>query len=148
MFGRNKPPVIDSLLGPGTFFNGDLEFEGGLRLEGSIKGSLIANGQQPSMLVISEQARVEGEVRGDHVVISGTVVGPVYAASVLELLPQSRIVGDIMYASLKIHSGAEVTGKLVLLRENTVTATPVLTNNTEEQRITIPPEDRHIIEPS
>jgi cytoskeletal protein CcmA (bactofilin family) len=114
---RRKPPVIESLLGASTFFHGDLEFEGGLRLEGCLKGSLNAS-TQPSMLIITEQARVEGEVRGDHIIISGTVTGPVHANSTLELLPQARIIGDISYATLKIHSGAEVTGKLHVLRES------------------------------
>ncbi|MCC7006648.1 MAG: polymer-forming cytoskeletal protein [Ottowia sp.] len=114
MFFKRKLPMIDSLLGAGTCFNGDLKFDVGLRLEGAVKGRL--NGAQPSMLIISEHATVEGEVRGDHVVISGRVVGPVYAASILELLPQAQIVGDIMYGMLKIHSGAEVTGQLLPLK--------------------------------
>lgn len=127
MFSRRKPPAIESLLGPGTVFKGDLEFDRGLRLEGCVKGSLKAK-TDPSMLVISEQGRVEGEVRGDHIIISGTVIGPVFASSSLELLPQAHIIGDITYSNIKMHSGAEVIGELILLKEDktSLTMAPLL----------------------
>ena len=67
---------IDSLIGAGTVVNGDVTFTGGLRIDGQVHGNVIAANGEPSTLVISEQARVDGEIRVSHVVINGTVERP------------------------------------------------------------------------
>src|SRR3569832_590157 len=66
MFGHKTKNTIDSLIGMSTKIEGDLHFKGGLRIDGHIKGNVIADPAEASMLVISEQARVEGEVRVAH----------------------------------------------------------------------------------
>ena len=71
MFGRKKlnPGTIDCLIGAGTAIQGDVRFRGGLRIDGEVRGNVIAEDGAPSMLVLSENARVEGQVqcprRGD-----------------------------------------------------------------------------------
>jgi len=67
MFGRKSRDTIDSLIGGSTSIEGNLRFRGGLRLDGHVKGNIVAESGESSMLVISEQARVEGEVRATHV---------------------------------------------------------------------------------
>lgn len=116
MFGMktSKPQNrIDSLIGAGTEIEGDISFSGGLRVDGHIRGSVVGNGEQPSTLVISEQAKIEGEIRVSHVVVNGTVVGPVHAREYLELQAKSRVTGDVYYKTIEIHLGAVVEGKLV-----------------------------------
>ena len=62
--------------------------------------------------MISEQARVDGEIRVSHVVINGTVNGPVAADTYLELQARSRVSGDVSYKTLEMHVGAVVEGRL------------------------------------
>lgn len=112
MFGRKSRDTIDSLIGGSTSIEGNLRFRGGLRLDGQIKGDVIAEPGEPSMLVISEQARVEGAVRVAHLIVNGQIVGPVYSDELLELQPSARITGDVHYRSLEMHGGAQVSGKL------------------------------------
>ncbi|OZA12763.1 MAG: hypothetical protein B7Y02_06930 [Rhodobacterales bacterium 17-64-5] len=69
---------MDTLIGAGTQIHGDITFSGGLRIDGEIHGNVTASGEGSSTLVVSEHARVEGEVRVSHVVINGTVTGPVH----------------------------------------------------------------------
>ena len=64
-------------------------------------------------LVVGEQARIEGEIRVSHLVVNGTLVGPVHASDFLELQPRSRVSGDVHYTSLEMHLGAVVDGRLV-----------------------------------
>ncbi len=64
------------------------------------------------MLVISEQAKVEGEVRVAYLVVNGAIVGPVISSELLELQPKARITGDVNYKALEMHGGAVVSGKL------------------------------------
>jgi cytoskeletal protein CcmA (bactofilin family) len=112
MFARNTKSTIDSLIGSATNIEGNLFFKGGLRIDGCVKGNVIAEPGMPSMLVISEQAKIEGEVRSAHLVINGEIVGPVFSSELLELQPKARITGDVCYKMLEMHGGALVAGKL------------------------------------
>lgn len=116
-FGNNKRSKpqnrIDSLIGVGTKIEGNVFFGGGLRVDGTVKGNVSETGDQPSTLVLSEQSRIEGVIRVSHVVINGTVVGPVQAQEYVELQSKSRVTGDVFYKTLEMHVGAIVEGKLV-----------------------------------
>jgi cytoskeletal protein CcmA (bactofilin family) len=116
MFGgkASKPQTrIDSLIGDGTTVEGNVIFNGGLRIDGRVKGNVLAGDEQPSTLVLSERARVEGEIRVSHAVINGTVIGPVYATEYVELQPKCNVTGDVHYRTLEIQLGAVVQGRLV-----------------------------------
>ncbi len=115
MFGKkpSKPlSRIDSLIGVGTKIEGNVIFAGGLRVDGEVKGDVRAVEGQPGTLVVSEQARIEGEIRVSHLVVNGTVVGPVHATEFVELQPRSHLAGDVHYSSLEMHLGAVVEGRL------------------------------------
>lgn len=112
MLGRKNKGTIDSLIGITTHIEGNIRFKGGLRIDGQVKGNVIADGDEPSMLVISEHAKVEGEVRVAHLVVNGEIVGPVHSSELLELQPRARITGDVHYKALEMHGGALVSGKL------------------------------------
>jgi cytoskeletal protein CcmA (bactofilin family) len=103
---------IDSLIGAGTVVNGNVTFTGGLRIDGQVQGNVVAANGEPGALVISEQAKVDGEVRVSHMVINGTVNGPVVANDYLELQPKGRIFGDVTYKTLEMHVGAVIRGRL------------------------------------
>ncbi|HEX5629249.1 MAG TPA: polymer-forming cytoskeletal protein [Usitatibacteraceae bacterium] len=114
MFGKsNKPSPIDSLIGAGTVIEGNITFVGGLRVDGHVKGNVKATGNKPGTLVLSELAKVEGEIDVAHVVVNGTVAGPVRATEYVELLPKARVTGDVAYKSIEVHVGAIVMGQLV-----------------------------------
>jgi cytoskeletal protein CcmA (bactofilin family) len=107
---------IDSLIGAGTRIEGSVIFSGGLRVDGEIKGDVRAGEGEAGTLVVSEQARIEGEIHVAHLVVNGTIVGPVHATELIELQPRSRVNGDVHYASLEMHLGAIVEGRLVHVR--------------------------------
>ncbi|HEX2604944.1 MAG TPA: polymer-forming cytoskeletal protein [Oxalicibacterium sp.] len=112
MFSRKTKSTIDSLIGADTSIEGNVRFRGGLRIDGRVKGDVIAEEGEISMLVISEHARVEGQVRVAHLLVNGEVIGPVYSSELLELQPKARITGDVQYKALEMHGGAVVSGKL------------------------------------
>lgn len=112
MFGKKKQPPIRTLVGEGTSIHGDLRFADGLRIDGEVHGNVIALADGPSILVISEKARVTGRVLAGHVIINGTVHGPVHSAELLELQPKATIVGEVRYEVLEMHQGATVHGEL------------------------------------
>jgi cytoskeletal protein CcmA (bactofilin family) len=112
MFGRNAKSEIDSLVGISARIEGDLMFTGGLRIDGEVHGNVIAGEAADSVLIVSEHARIEGEVRCANLVVNGYIAGTVYATELLELQPKGRIHGDVHYKLLEMHGGALVTGKL------------------------------------
>ncbi len=112
MFGKKKQPAIRTLIGEGTVIRGELQFEDGLRIDGEVIGDVVATGERPSILVISERARVTGKVKAGHVIINGSVVGPILSDVLLELQPKAVIVGDLRYEVLEMHQGASIDGEL------------------------------------
>ena len=108
-----KAVQIDTLVGPMSKVIGDVYYGGGLQVEGTIEGNVLAKCEDKCVLVISEMGVVEGEIRGTFIIIDGTVHGDIYASEGIELKSGARINGDIYYASLGMTVGAEVNGKLV-----------------------------------
>jgi cytoskeletal protein CcmA (bactofilin family) len=103
---------LDSLIGPTTRVDGNLLFRGGMRIDGQVVGNVVAEAGHASYLVIAEHARVEGEVRCDHLVVNGEIKGCVVSATLLEIQPKARIFGDVCYKVLEMHGGAQVLGLL------------------------------------
>lgn len=118
MFGDKKSSAkpqsrIDSLIGIGTTVEGNVHFSGGLRVDGRVHGNIVSAGDQPGMLVISEQAEVAGEIRVNHVIVNGRVNGPIHASETLDLQAKAHVTGDVHYSRLEIQGGAVVQGMLV-----------------------------------
>ncbi|HEX2547741.1 MAG TPA: polymer-forming cytoskeletal protein [Ramlibacter sp.] len=112
MFGKKAQPPIKSLIAQGTRIEGNMKFNEGLRVDGEVFGDIQASPEDGSLLVISEAAVVQGAITADHVIINGTVNGPVHARELLELQPKARIEGDVSYVALEMHQGATISGSL------------------------------------
>ena len=104
---------IDSLIGAGTRVEGNVVFSGGLRIDGTVRGNINSENPLEGTLVISEKASVEGAISVGHVVINGTVIGPVFAGESLELLPSATVTGDVEYHQIEMQQGAVIQGRLV-----------------------------------
>jgi cytoskeletal protein CcmA (bactofilin family) len=115
MFGRKqrKHSVIDTLVGPNSRINGDLHFEGGCHIDGTVKGSVSSDPESNSAVSISEEGGVEGGVSVSYVVLNGIVRGDVYANQRVELGPTARVIGNVYYNMIEMAIGAEINGKLV-----------------------------------
>lgn len=121
MFSKNKNKAqsrIDTLISTDTKLEGNISFNGGLRVDGQIRGDVNEAGAAPGMLVLSEHGRIEGSVTVARIVLNGEVHGPVRSSEYLELLAKSRVQGDVYYKSLEIHTGAIIEGKLIYIGEN------------------------------
>ena len=111
---RNDRAVaaINTLIAAGTTIRGDVHFTGGLHLDGTIEGSVAAEGTD-AVLTLSEHGRVIGEVRVSNAVVNGAVTGDIYAAERLELAGNARISGNVHYKLLEMAAGAQVNGKML-----------------------------------
>ena len=110
---RFKAPKVSTVIGRGTTISGQVEFAGGLHLDGTIKGNVSGEVDTRSTLTVSEQGTVEGDVRVDNLILNGAVVGDVYANERVELATNARVSGTVYYRLLEMAMGAEVNGQLV-----------------------------------
>ena len=117
MWGKNKKPKqtahIDSLIGQNTEIHGDVIFSGGLHVDGTVKGSVVAEKGEDSVLTLSERGTIEGEVKVPNVVVNGSVIGDVHATGHVELATHARVHGNVYYSLIEMAMGAEVNGKLM-----------------------------------
>ena len=110
---QRRHTVVDTLVGTNTRINGDINFEGGCHIDGTVKGNISADTQSNSALSVSEEGNVEGGVTVPYVVLHGIVRGDVYATKRVELGPTARVIGNVYYNLIEMAIGAEINGKLV-----------------------------------
>ena len=115
MFSRKqrRHTVVDTLVGGNTKINGDLNFEGGCHVDGTINGNVSADAESDSALSVSEDANIKGGVTVPYVVLHGIVRGDVFASKRVELGPTARVIGNVYYNLIEMAIGAEINGKLV-----------------------------------
>ena len=116
---RFRSPKIATVIGRGTDIEGNVRFTGGLHVDGTIRGNVLSeNEDDKATLTLSDDGKVEGNVRVANALLNGTVVGDVIATNRVELAPKARITGTVTYALLEMEMGAEVNGKLIHAEEN------------------------------
>lgn len=114
---KNRPQraggSVDTLIGPQVVLRGDVQFSGGLYLEGRLIGRAVAEAGAEATVTVAARGRVEGELHAPVVIINGHVTGDVHAGERLELGPEARVEGNLHYAVIEMAAGAAVTGQLV-----------------------------------
>jgi cytoskeletal protein CcmA (bactofilin family) len=110
---QSKNATIETLVGPKTRINGDVDFAGGLHLDGHINGNVKGDSDQGTFLSISEQGCVEGSVVAPNVVLNGIVKGDIVASNRVELGAKARVLGNVHYTIIETAVGAQINGKLI-----------------------------------
>jgi len=118
MLGQGKKPKVantrvDTIIGQQTRIEGDIHFSGGLHVDGRIKGAVLAEAGSASVLTVSENGRIEGDIRVPTVILNGTVSGDVHSDERIELAAKARVDGDVYYKLIEMAMGASVNGNLV-----------------------------------
>lgn len=147
MWGKTKSrPVataqFDTLIAQGTVIRGDLEFTGGVHIDGTVHGTLRASDAKDAAVRLSEVSRIEGDVIAPHVIINGKVLGNVYASEHLELAANASITGNVYYNLIEMVMGAEVNGSLVHDREQAEKKLGVSLEKAAEEALNNPESDR------
>ncbi len=124
MWGNKKGASkrINSLVGHSTKISGDLDFSGGLLIDGKVIGKITAVDDDNAAITISENGYVQGEIQVPNIVINGIVEGNVYASNNVELAKKARVFGNVYYNLFEMEMGAEVNGNLVHVSEDQITA--------------------------
>jgi cytoskeletal protein CcmA (bactofilin family) len=116
MFTRDSVQArIDTLIGKNARVHGDIEYQGGLHLDGQIVGNVRSDEARDSSLSVSESGAIQGNVQVANVVLQGTVKGDIRARERLVLGATARVEGDVYYGVIEMTVGAQIIGKLVRL---------------------------------
>jgi cytoskeletal protein CcmA (bactofilin family) len=115
MFRRkpNNNATIDTLIGPKTRINGDVEFAGGFHLDGYINGNVTCQAAADAFLSVSEHGCIEGSVFAPQVLLNGTVKGNIEGADRVELGAKAQVFGNVAYSVIETAVGAQINGKLI-----------------------------------
>ena len=114
IFGQKKKANdyvgVNSIIGDDTFVKGEISTKGSVRLGGQFDGTLNAEGD----VLVSEGSKVEGNVSGGRIVVSGDVSGNIISHSGLEITRTGKVFGDITCDKLIVDEGAIYKGKVTL----------------------------------
>jgi cytoskeletal protein CcmA (bactofilin family) len=113
MFTREtKQARIDTLIGKAARVHGDVEFAGGLHLDGAVIGNIRSDGAPTSTLSVSQGGSREGMVDVPNVRLDGTVKGDIRAPGRVVLGATARVEGNLYYGVIEMTLGAQIMGKL------------------------------------
>jgi cytoskeletal protein CcmA (bactofilin family) len=117
VFGREKTeassaaPIskIETIIGPNAHFRGDIQSDGGVRIDGVFEGTIDITGN----LAILEGAKIIADIKANNVSISGAVKGNITGNRV-EILETGRVWGDLTINSLLLNEGAYLRGQTTM----------------------------------
>ena len=97
---------FDTVVGQDVHLSGSLKNAGSILINGRVQGDVASN----QSVVIGSEAVVEGPIEAENVQVAGTVIGGITAVGTLEMLPNSKVKGDIKAGTLHIQPGAVFNG--------------------------------------
>jgi cytoskeletal protein CcmA (bactofilin family) len=100
---------INTIIGPGTFIQGDISSDGFTRIDGALKGDLVAQGR----VVVGENARLHSNITGTAVTVGGVVLGDILANERVTVLSSAVVLGTIITCRIQIDEGCVVHGRVV-----------------------------------
>ncbi len=115
MFNRSEKYTahVDTLIGRSARIQGDVEFSGGLHIDGQVTGNVRVVPGGAASVSVSEQGLIEGSVEAPQVVLNGTVNGDIVASERVVLGAKARVRGNVSYGVIEMALGAEITGRLI-----------------------------------
>ena len=104
---NETPASATSIIGAGTTITGNVQSNGDIRVDGTIKGNLIAKAK----ILIGAEGVIEGDIDGNQADVLGKVTGKIKVADLLYLHGQAVVDGDIYAGKLQIEPTASFNGQ-------------------------------------
>ncbi len=104
---------INTLIGVGASFTGNIRVAGFVRVDGDIDGNLETSGR----IIVGEKARIRGNITATAAVIGGIVEGDIVAPDGVKILSSSIVIGDVMTRHLEVEEDSLVQGQYVALSD-------------------------------
>ncbi|MDM7994476.1 MAG: polymer-forming cytoskeletal protein [Acidobacteriota bacterium] len=98
---------LKSFLGTQSELEGELRIKGVLRLDGTVKGKIVAD-----QVILSETAYIKGEILAKKIIVGGTVEGTLRASTLLEIGSKGSVQGEIFAEKLVVLEGGTFNGRI------------------------------------
>ncbi|MGD8534586.1 MAG: polymer-forming cytoskeletal protein [Candidatus Aminicenantes bacterium] len=85
-----------------THIEGDLNFKGSFRIDGSFKGNINSE----STLIVGENGKLEAEIKIGYIVVNGEIKGNIQAKEKVEITSTGRVIGSVTAPKLIVEEGA------------------------------------------
>ena len=110
---RSDDISINTFIGSGSTVSGNLKIAGFVTIHGDLDGDLEATGK----VIVSEDARVRGNIIAKSAIVGGVVEGNITAPDFLQLFQTSSVVGDICTRKLVLEDGVLLHGHCISLAD-------------------------------
>lgn len=108
---KNK---VTTLIGADVTVAGNLIFEHGCHVGGTVKGDVSGPDNKHSELAVAPTGRIEGNTRAGCMLIQGTILGDLRCGGTVTLTSTARIEGSIQCAQIEMEKGAIMKGQLLM----------------------------------
>ncbi|MGL4524848.1 MAG: bactofilin family protein [Spirochaetia bacterium] len=103
---REVIAVVNSVIGEGARFSGDLELEGLVRIDGDFLGTI----RHADRVLVGKTGRVKSSIKARVVVVAGAIVGDIYASESLEILSTALVIGNVRAPLILVENGVILHG--------------------------------------
>lgn len=101
---------INAFLGAGTSFNGVLNFQGAVRIDGYYSGEIQSDGA----LIAGKDAKIDGKINVGEFSLAGSFVGEVYAKRRVVIHKGGVFKGSVHSPALVVEEGALLDGTITM----------------------------------
>ncbi len=102
---------VSTVIGAGSTFKGDLHGKENFVIYGQVEGNSDIEGA----LVLEEEGKWKGTLKGRYVIVAGAVDGDVIANEKIELAPTAKVTGNVVAPVIAIAEGAVVQGQMKMV---------------------------------
>lgn len=107
---------VNSIVGEGTRFRGDIELDGLLRVDGDFLGTIRSAGK----VLVGKNGRAECTINACTVVIGGIVKGDIYSSEKVIVLSSGMVIGNIFCPRLIAEEGVLIDGNCTVNPQRSV----------------------------
>lgn len=101
---------INAFLGAGTVFNGFLNFQGAVRIDGCYSGEIQSDGT----LVAGKDSKIDGKISVGEFNLAGNFTGDVYATRRVIIYKGGVLKGSVYSPNLIVEEGAILDGNIIM----------------------------------
>ena len=106
----NRSESLNSVIGPGSIFEGKFYISGSLRIDGKFQGEIKTEDE----LVVGETGKVKTNIKARSVVIAGTMIGNIQATEEVRLEKNGKLLGDVETPILYLTPGVIAKGMMTI----------------------------------
>lgn len=108
MFRKPIEPPLAAVMGQGTDYEGDLSFEGRVRVDGTFRGRIYTE----DVLEVGPSGRVTGDIDVAQAIVAGEVEGTLRARRLLRVEQSGVVRATVDAARLEMAPGAQLAGQV------------------------------------